>query len=164
MPQPEASAQSPRARGGGSASSNPILVETSFLAVAKAEIIVALHFHKAADRPVKFKSAITAGIKCGRRRIGNRDKFDLMFIKRVDERDKTRSLIAVFGAKPRNADQKDGVITPRNRKIIGAATRFSAQFLEREYGNAFEAFGNMKDASPLIGISSAGTLAASSGE
>lgn len=82
------------------------------------QIILALHFHKARNGPFKFKAAVAVHIQLLRRRIGRGDQLHFILVQRIDQRDEPRGFIAIFRAKPGNADDDHRMIMPRNGEII----------------------------------------------
>ena len=70
-------------------------------------------------RRISKLSAFTLGVRRGQ-------KLDLMLVKRVDQGNEPRRLVAHIAAHHRNADDDDRVVAPGDREIIGCAARFSA--------------------------------------
>ena len=80
------------------------------------------HLHQARHGAFKFKRAVARWIKRVRLTIGRGHEFDLMFIKRVNERNKAHRLIALVGAQARNIVDKQSVEMLRQCEIIRRAS------------------------------------------
>src|SRR3546814_10481192 len=81
---------------------------------------------------------VARDIKLVGRRRGAREQLDLIFVKRVDQRDEARRLVAVLGPHPRDADDDHRMEMSRDREIVGGPARLAAQLPEREDRDAFQ--------------------------
>src|SRR6476646_10860225 len=122
-------------------------VASSYRAVALRQIFGAAHLLEAAGGALKFEAAIARRIESLRLGVRGCEELHLMLVERIDQGDEARSLVAQFGTHHRNPDDDHRVIAARDGQIIGRAARLAAQALEREDGNALEAFRDMKLAS-----------------
>src|SRR5512132_1228079 len=102
------------------------LPASSYSAVPLGEIFGAAHFLEAADGPLEFEASVATRIKAFRLGVRRGQKLDLMLVKRVDQGNEPRRLVAHIAAHHRNADDDDRVVAPGDREIIGCAARFSA--------------------------------------
>ena len=74
------------------------------------EVVGALHFHQAADGAFKFECTVAGLIesfwfcRCGR------EQLDLVFIKRVDQRNEPCGFVTTVRPHLRNADDNHGVL------------------------------------------------------
>src|SRR3546814_6562324 len=72
------------------------------------------------------------------------DLLDLIFVKRVDQRDEARRLVAILGSHARDAHQDHAMEMARDREIVGGTARLAAQLPERKDGNALQRLWNVQ--------------------
>ena len=112
--------------------------------MALRQIFGAAHFLEPADGALELEAEVAGWIKAFGLRIGGGEQLYLMLIKRINQSDEARGLVALVGSHHRDADDDHRVIPTGDRKIVGRSARFAAQPLEREDRDALQAFWNVQ--------------------
>jgi len=99
--------------------------------MAFCQIFLALHFHQARYGTLKFEMTAALLIKIRCRHLRTAEKFDVIFIKHINEGDKTLGFVSIFRAKARNPHHNHRMIFPGYFQVIRRPQRRAAKLLKR---------------------------------